>query len=234
MDGEEQEIRKQENKDMLAMLRSMVQAEVVRAVNQYAATREAGESGRFHALMAKEYPMLEQLGGGSQEALQSDSEDPAVAMIGEHGAHWGQYLPIGNKDGQCLVWNHTDKTWDVGEAAGKIEMAWAAEDEIKNNGHTIHHRGGTVTFLGGTGTTFPDGDHNAGSGNAYCYLYFDASGQNGDGSWSREIESTYPSNLDDGDVFIPLWKLENGVLTQETLGAIVIPAVKNVVDMDDQ
>ena len=114
-----------------------------------------------------------------------------------------------------------------------VAMSWLAEDTVDGGNHTISHRGGTVEFLGGGATTFQDGEHEAGGDDAYCFLYWDASYNNAAGRWTREIdEDGYPAtgDMDDGDVFIPLWKLVDGVLTQETLGAIVIPAVKNVVD----
>lgn len=116
-----------------------------------------------------------------------------------------------------------------------VPMSWLATDSVDDNdNHTISHRGGTVTFFGGGATTFEDDEYEADDDDAYCFLYWDASYSAGTGRWTREIdEDGYPdtSDMDDGDVFIPLWKLVDGVLTQETLGAIIIPAVKNVVDV---
>lgn len=119
-----------------------------------------------------------------------------------------------------------------GDGESGVNMAWAATLAGTGADRTVRHRGGTVTFFGGGATTFADAEEEIGGDDACCYLYWDASYNNGAGRWQRLVQESYPESedMDDGDVFIPLWKVEDGELTQETLGAIVIPAVKNVVD----
>lgn len=224
------------------MLPRLVQTAVVNAVNEYAAVRESGEAERFKVHMAHLYPILDQLGGPRPETddKPGTSEHPEVAMlipgaaVGQEAvAGWSQYLPFGYKDGQVLVWNQKDESWDPGEAGG-INMSWQAslEDDGKE-GYNVKHLGGSVEFFGGVATNFEGGTYQAGKNDAYCFLQWQAAENNGKGTWKREIkENGYPTvaGMADGDVFIPLWFLKNGVLTQETVGAILIPAVKNVVD----
>lgn len=117
--------------------------------------------------------------------------------------------------------------------AAANNMAWTATAD----GDTISYLGGTVSFFGGGGEYTFDGDtHDTHGDDAYCFLYWDASAENGKGSWDIVVDDDgYPetSDMDDGDVFIPLWKYVDEVLVQETVGAVVIPAIKNVVDQDE-
>lgn len=129
----------------------------------------------------------------------------------------------------------------TGGGGGSVDnMAWTATLGTNGDGDpVVNHLGGTVTFFGGAGTTFETAEYEIEEvggewQDAYCYLFWDASHNNGAGRWTREIEDAYPveADMDDGDVFIPLWSLVDGALTQETVGAVVIPAIKNYVDAD--
>lgn len=102
-------------RDIMAKIPALIQSAVVRAVNEYAAHLESGESGRFHAHMAREYPILESLAGASQKSIPpADSAMPVVAMIAGPCAEWNHLLPFGSKTGQVLVWYHDDKEWGLG------------------------------------------------------------------------------------------------------------------------
>ncbi len=72
----------------------------------------------FLKLMEAHFPMLCQLERQVADP-HSDSDNPAVAMLGDHGAAWGQLLPKGVRDGQCLVWAQGDGggRWEAGAGA---------------------------------------------------------------------------------------------------------------------
>ena len=188
--------------------------------------------GQFRTMMEMCYPDLVKL---CNQQVRMDSSDlyPAVACLSENGPVWRRSIPNGNAAGEVLVWDEELVAWVPGEGGGINNMSWQAKVEGSGDDATITYRGGTVTFFGGGGDYSFDGDtYETDGDDAYCYLYWHAGYNNGEGVWDIYVENAYPekSDMDDGDVFIPLWKYVDGVLTQETVGAIVIPAVKNVVD----
>lgn len=192
--------------------------------------------GQFRAMMEMCFPALVRL---CDQTTSPDSSElfPAVAALGQHGPCWQHPIPEGEEDGQVPVWSEADHAWLPGEGGGINNMSWQAKVEDDGaNGLKVNHLGGSVGFFGMEPTWFEGGTHTARNNDAYCYLKWDASENTGKGTWLREIKSSgYPTAaaMDDGDVVIPLWFLKDGVLTQETVGAIVIPAVKNVVDKDE-
>lgn len=179
---------------------------------------------------------------GIPRLSRGNGADNRIARL-EHAVDLLLKFVGGLEQGLGIQFKRTDNGQSIriiaegGSGGGPNNMAWTATLDGEGNDAQITHLGGTVTFFGTGGeNTFESDTYDTDGDDAYCYLYWDASAESGQGSWDRLIdEDGYPEteDMDDGDVFIPLWKYVDGVLVQETVGAIVIPAIKNVVDQDE-